>query len=245
MLLRNKTVLAIGGMDPAGAAGVLADARMLQSTGAHSAALITGHTAQGRTRHVASRATAVDVLRQQWRSLRYDMPIDGVKIGAVFNLAQAQWLHEALPTLNVPIVFDPVLASSSGGALGQTQAARWLMPVVTLATPNRQEVEQLYGKNWAEQLPCEALVTGSDTGINTSPIQHQLISRHSPRSWQVARRPGQYRGTGCLLASAITAYLVAGYATDQACDQALAQVDAWLAQAWRFADGVHLPRPPA
>ena len=248
MLLRNKTILCIGGFDPSGCAGILADARMLQYLGAHSPALITCHTVQNRLEFSGNRSVSSADLRQQWRKLLQHTPIDGIKIGVICDLAQADWLASVLQALSVPIIFDPVLSSSSGGCLGQVAAARRIISAATLSTPNQQEMTRLFGQQWAgqKQAPHPLLITGTDvTSDQHQDIKHQLVGTAKARSWTVTRRAGQFRGTGCLLASAITAHLVAGLEVDTACDRAFDCVDEFLAHAQQFPDGVHLPRPPA
>lgn len=245
MLLRNKTILCIGGFDPSGCAGVLADLRMLQYLGAHSCALLTCHTVQNRTRYQASTAVSTADLRRQWRALVSQSKIDGIKIGAIANSAQADWLADAIASLAIPKVYDPVLNSSSGGALGSIAAAQGLIPLMSLSTPNYEEATALFGHPTEQQL-YPLLITGTDSPQDSESnlIIHRLVGTTQAQSWSVARRDGQYRGSGCLLASAITAYLVAGMDINEACTQALSCVDDFLAHAQLFPDGVHIPRAP-
>ncbi|MGJ8669596.1 MAG: bifunctional hydroxymethylpyrimidine kinase/phosphomethylpyrimidine kinase [Oceanococcus sp.] len=247
MLLRNKTILCIGGFDPSACAGILADARMLQFLGARSAALITCNTEQNRLKFTGREVVSTARLRRQWQMLIQQTQIDGIKIGALCDLAQADWLASVLQSLTVPIVFDPVFNSSSGGTLGQENAARQIIAAATLSTPNHNEMIRLYGQQWAEQAhPSHPLlITGTDVASDVhQDIKHQLVGTTRPQTWTVPRRRGQFRGTGCLLASAITAHLVAGSNLNTACSQALHNVDQFLAHAQIFPDGVHLPQPP-
>lgn len=241
MLPDTPLILSIGGLDPSGSAGVLADARMIEHLGGRSACLITAHTAQGRVRHRGQWAVELAQLRQQWRCLDHAQ-IAGIKIGVIANPAQAAWLAQLLPGLGVPVVFDPVLSSSQGGLLGVAAAARQLLPAVSLITPNAQEAVTL---GPALRAADATLVTTTDATPEHTMIQHQLSMQGDTLRLQTPRRPGRYRGTGCLLASAICTHLVGDASLPQACRLGIDEVDRWLLNALRFDDGVHLPRPPA
>lgn len=252
MLLRNKNILCIGGFDPSGAAGVLADGKMISFLGAHASALITLDTCQSRHDFVQSQATALSWLQVQWRTLHQDLPVHAVKLGAIANTAQAQWLGLALADLQCPIVLDPVLNSSSGGALSTQTALRSLAPRVSVLTPNRQEAADLFGVDpqrpcWTAACPAPLLVTGADhaRAQGETRITHRLLTASGSTDFQVPLRPGRFRGSGCLLGSALACALADGASLPEACERALHNVDAWLQSAWAFADAVHLPQRPA
>lgn len=244
-LLHERVILCIGGLDPSGAAGLAADLQVVYALGGHAAVLTTLQTVQGRSHWGRAEPVNLALLREQFAALKRDLPIAGVKIGAVASTAQAEWLVTALQDLAVPAVLDPVLASSSGGHLSPPAALRHLAAAVQLCTPNRQEAEILFGLSpdetaWPADCPTALLVTdGAGSGRNLLLTDSDLCSFDWPR------RPGTYRGSGCRLATAICCHLAAGATLEAACTAAQHLVADWIAAAWQHADGRHLPRPPA
>lgn len=239
-------MLCIGGFDPSGGAGVLADARMIEALGGHACALITLHTCQGRTRWTGASAAPLEQLREQWQSLHNSLPIHAVKIGALANAEQARWVTALIQSLGVPAVLDPVRRSSSGGTLSDDAAIHHLLSQVQLVTPNQEEAAALFGSNGPDSAPCNVLVTATDQAQQqgASVIRHELYAQGQRAHWDCPLLEGRYRGSGCMLASAIAGYLGCDYSLQQAITESLHAVELSLRQAWTFADGVHLPRMP-
>lgn len=244
--LRGSSVLCIGGFDPSGGAGVLADARMIEALGGHACALITLHTCQGRTRWAGASAAPLEQLHQQWRALHGSLPIHAIKIGALANLEQAIWVAELICALGVPAVLDPVRHSSSGGALSDDGAIQHLLAHVQLITPNHDEAAALFGTDSPASAPCAVLVTATDQAQQQGAkrIRHELYGQGQTTYWDSPLLEGRFRGSGCMLASAIAGYLGRDYSLQQAITESLRAVELSLRQAWTFDDGVHLPRIP-
>ena len=76
-----------------------------------------------------------------------DFKIDGIKIGMVFNSEIIKTLYQQLKKLKIPIVVDPVIKSTTGGALIERKAVedfkKYIIPLATVITPNRFEAEIL------------------------------------------------------------------------------------------------------
>lgn len=247
---RMNLILCIGGLDPCGAAGILADTRMVESLGCRAGVLNLLDTWQGAQRFGGARATSLDVLQRQWEYLTADERPAAIKIGALGSLEQADWLAAAIRSLPCPLVIDPVLLASSGGDLGCPEAILRIAPLASLLTPNREEAGRLFGvdpedPSWTERCPAPLLVTGADHAARRgeTTLEHRLLQAGAEERFQTRLRPGRYRGSGCLLASAITCALARGELLATACAQGLASVDGWLDHAVPLADGVLLPRP--
>lgn len=76
-----------------------------------------------------------------------DFKIDGIKIGMVFNSEIIKTLYQQLKKLKIPIVVDPVIKSTTGGALIEKTAIKdfqkYIIPLATVITPNKFEAEIL------------------------------------------------------------------------------------------------------
>jgi hydroxymethylpyrimidine/phosphomethylpyrimidine kinase len=252
-------VLTFAASDPSGGAGVQADLLTLASMGCHPLSVITAITVQDSLGVEGVLAIDSDWVADQARRLLEDMPVDAFKIGvlgSVENIAAIAEIVSDYP--DVPLIFDPVLASGRGDELASddmTHAMReLLLPQTTILTPNSVEVRLIAEtedeedtRSLAEcaarlvEKGCEyVLVTG--THENTPDVVNTLYDKTGivrTDSWP--RLPGSYHGSGCTLASAIAALLANGLTLSDAVREA--QEFTWqaLRKAYRPGMGQFLP----
>ena len=110
----EKCVLAIGGLDPGGGAGILADARAIQAAGAFACAVASVLTVQS-TRGLR-RVVPVDarVWVAQARVVLADQNVRAIKTGALGSAANVR--AAAKLAGRVPLVVDPVMIPTRGRA---------------------------------------------------------------------------------------------------------------------------------
>lgn len=144
-------VLAIGGLDPGGGAGILADARAITRAGAFASAALALTTVQStsglRSATAISRAELIaqctEVLRHQYVAV--------IKIGALGSHQNVAALADLLAThRGIPAVLDTVMIPTRGSArLLDARATRTmreqLLPRAALVTANAPEAEALTG----------------------------------------------------------------------------------------------------
>jgi hydroxymethylpyrimidine/phosphomethylpyrimidine kinase len=221
-------VLVVGGLDPTGGAGLLADAEALRAVGASTWAVATALTAQG---PAGARGFAPTTPRFLLAQLDALLVAGGrhtpraVKTGMLATGALARALAERLaepPLRRVPLVVDPVLAASSGASLLRARggAATALAPLLSLArvvTPNLGELAALTGDDVstdeaavraARRLPARAVLVKG--GHREGDPVDLLVEGRTVKRFPGRRRPGTARGTGCRLASAIAGLLSQG-----------------------------------
>jgi hydroxymethylpyrimidine/phosphomethylpyrimidine kinase len=251
-------VLAFAASDPSGGAGVQADLLTLASMGCHPLSVITAITVQDSLGVEGMLAIDADWVADQARRLLEDMPVDAFKIGvlgSVENVAAVAEIVSDYP--DVPLIFDPVLASGRGDELASedmTHAMReLLLPQTTILTPNSLEARLLADGEDDEERTlaqcagklvatgCEyVLVTG--THENTPDVVNTLYGKDGVvRTDKWTRLPGSYHGSGCTLASAIAAMLANGLPLEDAVREA--QEFTWqaLKKAYRPGMGQFLP----
>ena len=146
---RPPVVLAVGGHDPTGGAGIQADIETLTALGCHAATAVSCLTVQD-TRDV-SRIVPVDprLLGEQIAAVRADLAPVVLKIGLIGDAPIADCLLDIVPAFAGPVVLDPVLAAGGGRDLADdalTGAVVRLLPHLTLITPNRAEARRLTGR---------------------------------------------------------------------------------------------------
>lgn len=250
-------VLVFAGADPSGGAGIQADIQAIVAQGAHPLTVITALTVQDNDRVSSVHPVSTELLRQQTQALIEKIDIAAVKIGIVANAANAQAIAQFIKLLrvhkpNMPVVFDPVLASGHGDALAVgdvVQALAPLIDVATLITPNLMEAAALcerepdIGRQAALLLKrgCKHVLIKGGHGPENQGVQNRWFTGDNGRTWHWPRLSGGFHGSGCTLASAIAGMLAHGVAMEEAIDRGQAYCQRALEFAYPIADGQKMP----
>lgn len=220
-------VLAFAAADPTGGAGVQADLLTLAAMGCHALSVITAITVQDTAGVENLQAIDSDWVVDQARLVLEDMPVAAFKIGVVGSIENIAAIAEVVSDYpDVPLIFDPVLASGRGDELATedmiSTMRELLLPQTTILTPNSREARRLAQSDEDDEialasaaekliaLGCEyVLITG--THENTPQVVNTLYGSEGvlrSDSWE--RLPETYHGSGCTLAAAIAATLANG-----------------------------------
>ncbi len=217
-------VCCVGGLDPTGGAGLVADALACAALGAWPQAIATCLTVQDTAGVRAVQPVPVDEFRATLRAALDDIGADVVKVGALGSARNAAVLAEELRARALPLVFDPVIRPTSGVSLfdGRMEdASALLLPLCTLVTPNAPEAAAMTALPVATVADTEraaralvragaaaALVKGGhQEGPPVDVLWDGVQLRHY-RGVRVEHRATH--GTGCVLASAVAAGLASG-----------------------------------
>lgn len=220
-------VLAIGGLDSAGLAGITLDARVLAACGVHPMTVASTLTVQTIDRFVASGPVDEEIFRLSLQTVLREHPPSAVKLGM---LAKGPMIEEvagfARDRGRTPWILDPILATSSKTRVLDAQAVqallRLLVPHVDVLTPNVPEARLLTGRPIATDRDvreaAEALVgLGARAvvikgGHREGGADDHVFDgrRHTVIAGERVDGP-EVRGTGCIYASALAAYLARGF----------------------------------
>lgn len=207
-------ILVIAGSDSGGGAGIQADIKTITMLGGHAMTAITAVTAQNTLGVRAVHPIPTDIVLAQIDSVIDDIGVDAVKIGMIGSAGTAEQVADRLERLpGVPIVFDPVMITTSGVALADPAtiaAFGRLMAVATVTTPNIPELAALGGDAALVAAEVTFLAKGGDAEGKT--VVDRLLSPLAPTIvWEAARiHTRHHHGTGCTLASAIALNLARG-----------------------------------
>ncbi len=261
MPVTPPTVLVFAGIDPSGGAGVQADILTLSSMGCHPLPVLTAVTVQD-TAGVRD-LLPIDArwVADQARCVLEDVRVTVFKIGLLGSAEIVAAIAEVVSDYpEIPLVFDPVLASGRGDEMATEEVieamCELLMPRTTLITPNSIEARRLVSGSDADgiddadlggcarrllALGCEyVLITG--THENTPQVSNTLYSEQGlirTDSWE--RLPGIYHGSGCTLASAIAATIANGLPIPEAVRDAQEFTWQTLKHAYRAGVGQLMP----
>lgn len=245
-----KRVLAVGGTDSGGGAGLAADLRTLAALGVHGAMVVTAVTAQSSLAVEALHEVPVAVVRAQLAAVLGDLGADVVKTGMLASAPIVTAVVDAVA--GRLLVVDPVGVSSSGQSLltpeGLTLLRSRLLPLALVVTPNLAEVQALTGfvvassKDLLEAArrvhalgPAWVLVKGGH--LPGAPMDLLWDGTTSlelvGERWQTPHT----HGTGCTLATALAGHLALGRSVPEAATAAKAFVTRAISRGYAVGAG--------
>lgn len=213
----RKYILTIGGFDPSGGAGVLADAKTFEQHKLIGMAVNTANTTQTEDTFLAVNWVDQEIVLQQLRTLLGKYQFKFAKIGLIEDLKALDTYLEVLKEHKVKVVWDPVLKASAGFDMQHDLTdLNTILSKVEFITPNWNEVQSLSGKSdsrkGAELLAqhCSVYLKG---GHNESDLGRDFIY-HKGKEIQfkpMGTKVTEKHGSGCVLSSALAANLTLGY----------------------------------
>ena len=219
-------ILVIAGSDSGGGAGIQADIKTITMLGGHAMTAITAITAQNTVGVSAVHPIPAEMILAQIDAVASDMGVDAIKIGMIGGAFAARVIADRLAQFdNIPIVFDPVMVSTSGSVLADDEtiaAFGQLMDIATIATPNLPEIRRLTSEedpvaaalSLCSAHRCAVLIKGGHEEGDA--LADALIEEDNITSWQGQRiNTTSTHGTGCTLASAIAMFLAEGHPLSQ------------------------------
>jgi hydroxymethylpyrimidine kinase/phosphomethylpyrimidine kinase/thiamine-phosphate diphosphorylase len=243
------TIWCVGGTDSSGGAGVTRDLATLADLGAHGCPIVTLVSAQSHHAMLSSAAMQPSLINEQWLLLANDALPHCIKIGAIANDEQALVLIALIEMLDAPrpfIVWDPVLYSSSKGLLSELgkETVKKLLCIVDLVTPNINELASIAAITDIAvkvEIHCESDVRNAvriliNSGAKSVLVkgghahwQHHATDLFFTQGEEIAfsqprEKHSEIRGTGCMQASAIAAFVAKGYCINDALTLASAYV---------------------
>ncbi|MGD8911769.1 MAG: hydroxymethylpyrimidine/phosphomethylpyrimidine kinase [Candidatus Thiodiazotropha sp.] len=231
-------VLAVGGHDPGGGAGIQADIESIGANGCHAATALTCLTIQDSCNVSQLIPIAAATLADQISATLTDCQVAVIKVGLIGSLPAAEAIVEVLHRHpSIPVVFDPVLSAGGGSELATERLIQYIrqavIPLCRLITPNIPEARKLIESKEAPEDDAighqlldlgadAALITGTHEENEGKEITHRLFRTDAPPMRSSCKRlAGEFHGSGCTLASAIAARLAAGETLATAVEQGL------------------------
>ncbi|PIW22506.1 MAG: bifunctional hydroxymethylpyrimidine kinase/phosphomethylpyrimidine kinase [Candidatus Aquicultor secundus] len=236
-----KKVLAIGGSDPSGGAGIQADIKTFVELGIYPYTALSAVTVQN-SRGVSSyEILTAKLLHDQIASLLAETDIHAVKTGMLGSSENMIEVGNLIAQKAIGFtVIDPVLRANNGKSLVSEASLavlkKRLLPHSFMVTPNLSEASCLTGVTIVSEHDfLKAAKILKDTGVawvlikgghleGTMAVDLLYDGEHEYYFEAKRVRRENVRGTGCMMASAICAYLVHGLEPDEAVDKAKAYV---------------------
>ncbi len=221
--------LIIAGYDPTGSAGVVLDSTTMRILGVYPITVITVLTIQTPDRIILVRRLESSYVKETLDKMLSSFNVDVVKIGVLGDVEIANVVADKLSGLDCPIVLDPVIRAGDGTLLTDPRTLKVIedkiIPRSTIITPNIHEAEILAEM---EIKNVNDMKTAAETIAKKYGIEHILIKGghlegEDEYVTDVLYDRGTFivltsrkvktkdvHGTGCILSSAIAAYLAHG-----------------------------------
>ncbi len=227
MLQDYPFVLSIAGFDPSAGAGILADIKTFEQLQTYGLAALSCHTLQTETSFSSLEWLPTSSLESTVATLCQQYPLKAIKIGAIRDSTQLMRIVTTARSYRPElfICWDPILRSSTGidffkGALPSIAE----LSLIDLITPNYLEIA-------AFRLPQEAVAEcckriSSSCAVFLKGGHHpnnlgldQLFTADHVREYlpEAFNKATEKHGSGCVLSSAISAFIAKDYPLAEAC----------------------------
>ncbi len=224
---RVARALTIAGSDSGGGAGIQADLKTFAVLGVWGTSAVTSITVQNTQGVTGVADVPAAIVGEQIRAVATDIGVDAAKIGMLSSAEIVRSVADAVEEARVPnLVVDPVFVSKHGDALLRRDAVQALreriLPLAALVTPNLPEASGLTGLEVSDK---DGMARAAEAILRLGPRAVLLKGGHLPgdraadlfvdgsrTEWLDEERiqTEDTHGTGCVLSSAITAYLALG-----------------------------------
>jgi len=236
---KQRVCLTIGGSDSCAGAGIQADLRIFESFSVQGCSVVTALTAQNPQEIIRIEPVTLAQIDAELRAIFDYYDVAAVKTGMLVDAECIAIISAFLDQFHAdkPLIVDPVMVATSGHTLldsGAIQTLKMtLIPQATLVTPNLDEASVLLGytvedpveyiKALTSELGCAVLLKGGhaagDALVDLLCEKNGKITRFTHTKQTLNRM--QKHGTGCRLASGISACMALGDQLKDAVDTAI------------------------
>jgi len=239
----RPSVLLLGGLEPSGKAGLLADVDTCQKFKVRPWALATCLTAQGEKTFLSA-PVAPAVLRRQWKALNEGGDFSAMKTGALPDADVLRLCLWARRRQKVPWVVDPVVRTSRAERLSALTRPHFLglAGEGVVLTPNLPELAWLCGRplpkdeaavvalgqGLAQRGYAAVVVKGGHALGHSTDVVCLSSKVYFLRAGKRLSPSPHHRGTGCRFASALASALALGQDVVESARRARAHVREFL-----------------
>ena len=255
----TKSVLVIAGSDPSGGAGIQADIKTLTSLGVYAMTSITALTEQNTKGVISIFEIPVDFVVKQINCCLSDINVHAIKIGMLHSADLINAICETLIQENniinkeIKIILDPVMVAKGGHKLLKDNAVTALKNFIKNArpilTPNIPEAEILTGikirdisnmKQAAKAIidlgASQVILKGGH--LKTRILTDLLMDEENIHTIETSKIvTNDTHGTGCTMASALSAFLAKSQPIEVAFQSAHSYVNKAIKTAPKFGNG--------
>jgi len=232
-----KIALSIAGSDSSAGAGIQADLKTFSSLGVYGCTALTTITSQTGSGISVILQVSPKMIEKQIQAILDDITPDAIKIGMVYGKNAISSIRKVLKESKIPMILDPVMIAGTGERLLNSDAVTdlitHLLPLSTVATPNKFEAEVISGlKINSVQSAITAAEKIRKKGANNVVLKGghlpgrfstDIILNSRNQVFELSNHRLTYdrmHGGGCTFSASLTAYVAKNYAIVDACRSA-------------------------
>lgn len=232
-----KIALSIAGSDSSAGAGIQADLKTFSSLGVYGCTALTTITSQTGSGISGILQVSPKMIEKQIQAILDDITPDAIKIGMVYGKNAISSIRKVLKESKIPMILDPVMIAGTGERLLNSDAVTdlitHLLPLSTVATPNKFEAEVISGlKINSVQSAITAAEKIKKKGANNVVLKGghlrgrfstDIILNSRNHVFELSNQRLTYdrmHGGGCTFSASLTAYVAKNYAIVDACRSA-------------------------
>jgi len=232
-----KIALSIAGSDSSAGAGIQADLKTFSSLGVYGCTALTTITSQTGSGISGILQVSPKMIEKQIQAILDDITPDAIKIGMVYGKNAISSIRKVLKESKIPMILDPVMIAGTGERLlnsgAVTDLITHLLPLSTVATPNKFEAEVISGlKINSVQSAITAAEKIRKKGANNVVLKGghlpgrfstDIILNSRNHVFELSNHRLTYdrmHGGGCTFSASLTAYVAKNYAIVDACRSA-------------------------
>ena len=232
-----KIALSIAGSDTSAGAGIQADLKTFSSLGVYGCTALTTITSQTGSGISGILQVSPKMIEKQIQAILDDITPDAIKIGMVYGKNAISSIRKVLKESKIPMILDPVMIAGTGERLLNSDAVTdlitHLLPLSTVATPNKFEAEVISGlKINSVQSAITAAEKIRKKGANNVVLKGghlpgrfstDIILNSRNQVFELSNHRLTYdrmHGGGCTFSASLTAYVAKNYAIVDACRSA-------------------------
>lgn len=232
-----KIALSIAGSDSSAGAGIQADLKTFSSLGVYGCTALTTITSQTGSGISGILQVSPKMIEKQIQAILDDITPDAIKIGMVYGKNAISSIRKVLKESKIPMILDPVMIAGTGERLLNSDAVTdlitHLLPLSTVATPNKFEAEVISGlKIDSLQSAITAAEKIRKKGANNVVLKGghlpgrfstDIILNSRNHVFELSNHRLTYdrmHGGGCTFSASLTAYVAKNYAIVDACRSA-------------------------
>jgi len=210
-------ILSIGGSDSSSGAGIQSDIKTFANHDVYGFTVVTVVTSQNTKKVTLIEPVSIKSLKTQIDSVLTDFHIDAIKIGMVYNSQIIKVIHSKLRNVQIPIIVDPIIKSTTGTILLKKNALgdykKLIIQLADVITPNKYEAKILSGISNIKKSAKEIQTMGAKcviiTGATSSngKISDFVLDENKEYVITGKKIPIRNHGSGCNYSASITVSL--------------------------------------
>tara|TARA_B100000035_G_scaffold69164_1_gene56626 strand:- start:19118 stop:19870 length:753 start_codon:yes stop_codon:yes gene_type:complete len=205
----KKVILIIGGHDPTGGAGIVADIETANYYKYHALSILTCSTIQNTSKFIKINIMPKNYITNSFNAIIKEFKIDVVKIGLLPTINCSKQVLNIINNKklkNVPIIIDPIIKSGTNKLITTKNNLKFqinnIYPKSYVITPNLYEYDFLkkINSNFVENSSKNILIT--DYNVKKNIIYLKL--KNNKNSYFMSKKINKnFHGTGCTFTSSI------------------------------------------